>query len=643
MRIFAGDWIKRVWSTFGIGEGEPLENKMLTRRIEGAQRKVEERNFDIRKSLLEYDEVMDFQRKSVYGYRQRILDGANTKELILEMIDSQVAVHLGQFLDRDYEVASFAAWAGNRFGVEFEARDFRGMSFEAACEFAADRATRKAESDVLEAIDENVSDEVEESERNWQALANWANTRWKTRYTDRDLKRIPYDELAEVLIEKAHKFIASVDLKEGASLLENGYGMSVAIAWVKHKFEIESEFVDPQEDKSSFVDRIRQLTYEKYRDKEIQFPVIAGLQHYTINDQSGRRYDREPMVDWARWRFSVEFDVEELKNRQRHEIEEIMFAKSRIASERVPELYLELRRRLDDLMRHNEIDPDVLRKRVMAEVAANSAEGRNFAGSKFAVRSISKQPARYSGKYTSVKDVPVKNKLEEQHKDRIKNDEQLTDFINWANKEFAGELYGGLTVEVVTGAEIEELEDRICSLIEDRYNPEMRKMERSLVLSLLDSIWKEHLLVMDHLRSSIALRGYAQEDPKVAYKREGMKLFMEMWNSVYSRVTDMVFKVEQLDKGFVDSLWAGAVSVHDSADDDSTGSNDHISQNHNSAGEEYRAREAAERREEVRELNSTGEDKKPEPIRNREPHVKRNEPCPCGSGKKYKNCHGKNK
>ncbi|MDR1290668.1 MAG: SEC-C domain-containing protein [Planctomycetaceae bacterium] len=607
---------------------------MVSRRIEGAQKKVEERNFDIRKSLLEYDEVMDFQRKSVYGYRQRILDSANTKELILEMIDEQIAVHLGQFLDRDYEVASFAAWAGNRFGVEFEPRDFRGMSFEAACEFATDRAIRKAESDVLEAIDENVSDEVEESEQNWQALANWSNTRWKTRYTDRDLKRIPYDELAEVLIEKAHKFITGVDLADGAFLLESGYGMKMAIAWVKQKFGIESEFFDAQEDKASFIERIRQLTYEKYRDKEVQFPVIAGLQHYTIKDQSGRRYNREPLVDWARWRFNVEFELDELKNRQRQEIEEIMFAKSRIASDRVPELYLELRNRLDELMRHNGIDPEVLRKRVMAEVAANSAEGKNFAGSKFAVRSISKQPARYTGKYTSVKDAPTHKKTEK-HKERIKDDEQLSEFINWANVEFAGELYGGLTAELILNADVEELEDRICSLIEDRYNPEMRKMERSLVLGILDSSWKDHLLVMDHLRSSIALRGYAQEDPKVAYKREGMKLFMDMWNSVYSRVTDLVFKVEQLDQGYVDSLWSESVAIH--ADPNES------QQTSNSAGDEYRAKESARSKEEARELDAAGENKRLEPIRIREPHIKRNEPCPCGSGKKYKNCHGKNK
>ena len=90
MRIFAGEWVKNVLTRLGMQEGEAIESRMVSRRIEGAQKKVEERNFEVRKNLLEYDEVMDEQRKRVYGYRQRILDGVNCRDLITEMIDEQV-------------------------------------------------------------------------------------------------------------------------------------------------------------------------------------------------------------------------------------------------------------------------------------------------------------------------------------------------------------------------------------------------------------------------------------------------------------------------------------------------------------------------------------------------------------------------
>src|SRR4029453_13485358 len=85
--IFMGEKVQAMLGWLGMQEGEAIESGMVTKQIEKAQKRVEERHFKSRKSLLEYDEVMDFQRKEVYGYRQRILEGANCRALILEMID----------------------------------------------------------------------------------------------------------------------------------------------------------------------------------------------------------------------------------------------------------------------------------------------------------------------------------------------------------------------------------------------------------------------------------------------------------------------------------------------------------------------------------------------------------------------------
>jgi len=140
-------------------------------------------------------------------------------------------------------------------------------------------------------------------------------------------------------------------------------------------------------------------------------------------------------------------------------------------------------------------------------------------------------------------------------------------------------------------------------------------MERALVLQLLDAAWKDHLLAMDHLRSSVGLRGYAQVDPKVEYKREGMRIFEQMWKSIAERATDLVFRMEQLDESFVGSTWTGATARHDEAPSTSD-----IGQQQQDA------------------IEGTQADQKPEPIRIREERVGRNDPCPCGSGKKFKAC-----
>src|SRR5204863_7255730 len=114
MRLFGGEKVKQWLQFFGMTEGQAIESRMVSKRIQAAQKKVEERNFDIRKHLLEYDEVMDHQQKRVYGYRQEILNGANCKTRVLDMLDSQIDLAVDRFLDEDYGPATFAEFASNR-------------------------------------------------------------------------------------------------------------------------------------------------------------------------------------------------------------------------------------------------------------------------------------------------------------------------------------------------------------------------------------------------------------------------------------------------------------------------------------------------------------------------------------------------
>ena len=89
--------------------------------------------------------------------------------------------------------------------------------------------------------------------------------------------------------------------------------------------------------------------------------------------------------------------------------------------------------------------------------------------------------------------------------------------------------------------------------MEEKHHVEMRRMERALLLQIVDSAWKEHLLTMDRLRSSVGLSGYARGS-QVEYKREGMKLYDKMWFSIGEQVTDD-FRMEQLNEQFVGSTW----------------------------------------------------------------------------------------
>ena len=125
MRIFAKEWISTLLQKLGMEEGVPIESKMITRRIETAQKAVEGQHFESRKHLLEYDDVMNKQREAVYGLRRRLLEGTDQKDLILE---DYVSAILGELLEQycpakahvaDWDIKGLKDAIFTRFGVDF--------------------------------------------------------------------------------------------------------------------------------------------------------------------------------------------------------------------------------------------------------------------------------------------------------------------------------------------------------------------------------------------------------------------------------------------------------------------------------------------------------------------------------------------
>jgi preprotein translocase subunit SecA len=127
MRIFAKEWISTLLQKLGMEEGVPIESKMISRRIETAQKAVEGQHFESRKHLLEYDDVMNKQREAVYGLRRRLLEGTDQKDLILE---DYVSAILGELLEQfcpakahaaDWNIKGLKDAVFTRFGVDFVA------------------------------------------------------------------------------------------------------------------------------------------------------------------------------------------------------------------------------------------------------------------------------------------------------------------------------------------------------------------------------------------------------------------------------------------------------------------------------------------------------------------------------------------
>jgi preprotein translocase subunit SecA len=115
MKRFYKDWVTNAMERLGMSEGVPIESPMVTRAIQKAQKKVEDYHFEIRKSLLEYDEVMDEQRKTVYGVRQEVLEGKALRAKVDDMFQS-VIPRMAQTFEGDPE--GFSGWYQRAFGIE---------------------------------------------------------------------------------------------------------------------------------------------------------------------------------------------------------------------------------------------------------------------------------------------------------------------------------------------------------------------------------------------------------------------------------------------------------------------------------------------------------------------------------------------
>ncbi|EHK67212.1 preprotein translocase subunit SecA [Achromobacter arsenitoxydans] len=179
-------------------------------------------------------------------------------------------------------------------------------------------------------------------------------------------------------------------------------------------------------------------------------------------------------------------------------------------------------------------------------------------------------------------------------------------------------------LEKETNLNDEELRERVVAAARDAYQAKVDQVgteswsqfERSIMLQAIDTHWREHLSALDYLRQGIHLRGYAQKNPKQEYKREAFELFSGMLDRVRDDVVRVLMTVRVQSSEQVEQAEAEAAQAHVQ----------NVQYHHSDYDEA---------------LASNASEEGAQPVRNALPKVGRNDPCPCGSGKKYKQCHGK--
>ena len=560
MRIFGGGFFKNFLQNKTMREGEVIDLPIMSRQIAKAQKGLEERHFESRKNLLEYDEVMDFQRKEVYSFRQRILDGANCREIIFDFVNRQVQKACRTYLDGDYRWDTIVAWAGTQLNLDVEAADIRDMDPAQLDQFLRDEAKLEGRKFAAEQVEVDLPYEAEDDEWNWQALQNWANSQYGLSTSVKELKAVGRDEVTDHLIGLIEKAVDRADLTGLRPVLEPDFAEKQLCYWVQQQYGIYLEPGDlpqvdlPEETAAWLVDKVR----EAYREQEVQFPVSVAMTKY-LPESGG---DRTRLADWFSRRFGGDMPDDFFESKSRRQIHEELINRSR-------EFY-------------------------PGDEPINRIE-------KYLDQAYESDP---------------------REGDRLVDRSAVSELVRYANDE----LRASVDEDEVIEADKQTVKNRMLDAFDQRYRVELGKAERDMMLHVLDDSWKDHLLFMDQLKASIGLVGYEQKDPKTEFKRQGMAAFEEMWDRIGDQVITMIFRVDRQPPEYVGSLWNDQHEMHPSPGSGASATDDQPSgyseSSSGSAGSESGGGTAVET------------------IVNTDTKVGRNDPCPCGSGRKFKKCCG---
>jgi preprotein translocase subunit SecA len=244
----------------------------------------------------------------------------------------------------------------------------------------------------------------------------------------------------------------------------------------------------------------------------------------------------------------------------------------------------------------------------------------------------------------------------EQHPDQW----NITQFLAEMNAQFgidakgAGADPGTLTHDALSDAAAEAVNTRYAEK-ETQFGADlMRWLERRIILDVVDSQWKDHLLSLDHLKEGIGLRGYGQKDPLVEFKKEAFTLFEDMMARIDNETVRYLFHIQvqqgeppqqmeqrpeppRAPRADTRSAMASAAARASLGDSDSQPS---APQHLPSVARELERKQARQQRD-LQYQTGPAQAEAPKPVR-AAAKVGRNDPCPCGSGKKYKKCHGAN-
>ncbi|RMH24690.1 MAG: preprotein translocase subunit SecA, partial [Planctomycetota bacterium] len=335
MKMFAGETTLRILSRLGMKEGDAIEHPMLTKSVERAQRKVEERNFQQRKNLLEYDEVMEHQRQSFYGQRQRALEGRDIKGLIFSYVEDAVVDAVALYLAPGYTAEQVAERAGDLLRTSIPADRLRGLDVEDTAKRVREIARDEARLMISVSLGEHLPEIDDPAEEDFAHLVRWARTQFGVELTPAEALGLTRRQIEDRLADAAEARINETDLSPLADLLDPQLGAKRLVAWAKDKFgkDIPLDAVLKAEEPEDAVDLLMDAARQAYTAREIEHPVDFALEMTLATMRQNPQAAAAQFVAWANRRYDLGWDESVVRTKMPQQLREELLAASRRAVE----------------------------------------------------------------------------------------------------------------------------------------------------------------------------------------------------------------------------------------------------------------------------------------------------------------------
>jgi preprotein translocase subunit SecA len=498
------------------------------------------------------------------------------------MMRDAIADAVDKFITQDFVAATIAEWGRVNFDAVIDPADLQGMrSIQELEHFIKDKSRLEAETTITASLAEFTGEDPDDP-ASWdiKGLAEWAKTRFQVTLSPSRIRNMTVDEVDEQLRAAALEQIDKRDCAGLMKYLDPNYAEQELSGWAEKKFGIQiapMQFITDAKSNArlpaeDICEMIEKRARDAYARREIEYPVTQVLNF--AYGSPGAAPDNPYSAEYVRQWGNLKF-------RNGWTIETVRaLGVEGVRRELVKEQEAfmtggKLEKAVDEIMPLFD-QPELLLK------AANE---------------------RFTLQLTRA-DLEIKSPGED------------------------GTI-------IVTPATREQVHELLMERGRAFLRSELTRLEQYVLIQIFDQSWKDHLYAMDILKSGIGLTAFAELDPRVQYKMEGLRYFQEMMAGVRDKVTDLIFHASVAGQVVQRNMYRETAAVHE--EPGSYGVGESLAA---TATATTRAVPQTEMQQAA--AKPQGEATKVKQLVRETAKVGRNDPCPCGSGKKYKKCHGAN-